>query len=49
MFDIKFTKAWECRLRELNPSFLYDLHHGLVSNKYQYIGKMSQSATISGF
>jgi hypothetical protein len=32
----------------LNPSFLYDLHNGQVSNKHQYIEKMSQSATIGG-
>jgi hypothetical protein len=38
-----------CHLRELNSSFLYDLHHGEVSNEYQYIGKMSQSGTISEF
>jgi hypothetical protein len=32
----------------LNPSFLYDLHHGEVSNEYQDIEKMSQSAPIGG-
>jgi hypothetical protein len=33
-------KTQECCFKELNPSFLYDLHHREVSNKYQYIEKM---------
>jgi len=41
-------KTQECHFRELNPSILYDLHNGQVSNKHQYIEKMSQSATIGG-
>jgi hypothetical protein len=41
-------KTHKCCFKELNPSFLYDLHHCEVSNKYQYIEKMSQSATIGG-
>ncbi len=39
-------KTQECRLKELNPSFLYDLQHGEVSNEYWYIEKMSQSVVI---
>jgi hypothetical protein len=27
-------KTQECCLRELNPTFLYDLHHDKVSNEY---------------
>jgi hypothetical protein len=27
-------KTQECYLRELNPSCLYDLHHGEVPNEY---------------
>jgi hypothetical protein len=41
-------KTWECCFRELNPRFLYVLHHGEVSNEYQYIFKKFQSATIGG-
>jgi hypothetical protein len=41
-------KSQECHFRELNPSFLYDLHNGQVSNQHHYIEKMSQSATKSG-
>jgi hypothetical protein len=48
MFDINTQKTQECRFRELNPSFLYDLHHGEVSNEYQYIKNKFQSATIGG-
>jgi hypothetical protein len=39
-------KTQECRLRELNPSFSYDLHNGQVSNEHEYIEKMSQSAIV---
>jgi hypothetical protein len=41
-------RTQECHLKELIPSFLYDLHNGQVSIEHQYIGKMSQSATIGG-
>ncbi len=46
MFDIKYTKTQECCFRELNLSFLYDLHHGEVSNEYQDIE--TQNAPIGG-
>ncbi len=41
-------KTQKCNFKELNPSFLYDLHNGQVSNEHQYIEKMSQSAIIGG-
>ncbi len=36
----------ECCLRELKPSFSYDLHNGQFSNEHQYIEKISQSAIV---
>jgi hypothetical protein len=40
MFDITYTKnTQEFYFQKLNPSFLYDLYHGQISNEYQYIEK----------
>ena len=41
-------KAQRCRLYELNPSFLHDLHDGTVLNEHEYVEKMSLSATMGG-
>jgi len=34
--------------QKLNPSFLFDLHQGLVENEHQYVTKMTLCATIGG-
>jgi hypothetical protein len=41
-------KAQRCRLNELNPSFLHDLHEGAALNEHEYVEKMSLSATMGG-
>jgi hypothetical protein len=38
---LKIPNAQQCRLRELNPSFLYDFHDGATLNEHQYIEKIS--------
>jgi len=34
MFIIAYRKTQQCHVRELNPSFLFDLHQGMVINKH---------------
>ncbi len=46
ILDIKTTLDY--RNQELNPSFLCDLHQGLVTNEYQYLTKMTLSASMGG-
>jgi len=33
----------------LNPSFLFDLHQGMVKNERQYVTKMALIANMGGF
>ncbi len=36
------------QIREINPSFLFELHQGLVTNECQYVTKMALNGPIGG-
>ncbi len=38
----------QCRIRELNPSFFFDLHQGMVTNEHQYVTKMALRVSMGG-
>jgi len=38
----------QCCIQKLNPSFLFDLHQGMVTNEHQYVTKMALCATMRG-
>jgi hypothetical protein len=41
MFSIEYAnKTQQCCIQELNPSFLFYLHQGMVINEDQYMTKM---------
>jgi hypothetical protein len=46
---LDYKKTQQCHNQELNPSFLCDLHQGLVTNEHQYLTKMTLSASMGGF
>jgi len=48
MFIIAYRKIQQCHVRELNPSFLFDLHQGMVINEHQYVTKMVLSVSMGG-
>jgi len=33
---------------ELNPSFLFDLHEGMVTNEHQYVTKITLNVNMGG-
>jgi hypothetical protein len=39
----------QCRIQELNPIFLFDLHQSMVTNEHQYVTKMALNASLGGF
>jgi hypothetical protein len=39
-------KPQPCHIQELNPSFLFDLHQGMVINEHQYVTKMTLNASM---
>jgi hypothetical protein len=41
-------KTQQCCIRELNPSFLFDLHQGMVMNEHQYVTIMALNANMGG-
>jgi hypothetical protein len=41
-------KPQQCHIRKLNPSFLFDLHQGMVTNEHQYVTKMTLNASKEG-
>ncbi len=41
-------KTQQCHVQELNPSLLFDLHQGAVTNEHQYVTKMTLSANMGG-
>jgi hypothetical protein len=41
-------KTQQCRIQNLNPSFLFDLHQNMLTNEHQYVTKMVLSATKGG-
>jgi hypothetical protein len=48
MFIIEYKKAQWCWIWEINPSFFFELHQGLVINERQYVIKMALSAPRRG-
>jgi hypothetical protein len=48
MFIIKYRKNSKSYIRELNPSFLFDLHQGMVTNEHQYVTKMTLNVNMEG-
>ncbi len=44
----QYKKAQKCHIWELNPSFLFDLHQGMVTNENKYVTKMALCATMGG-
>jgi beta-lactamase superfamily II metal-dependent hydrolase len=48
MFIIECRKAQQCQIQELNFSFLFNLHQGMVANKHQYVTKMTLHVMIGG-
>jgi hypothetical protein len=45
---LNIEKAQQCHIRKLNPSFLFDLHQGMVSNEHQYVTKMALNVSMGG-
>jgi hypothetical protein len=45
---LNVKKTQQCQIQELNPSFLFDLHQGMVANEHQYVIKMTLCAMIGG-
>jgi hypothetical protein len=45
---LNVKKTQQCRIQELNPNFLFDLHQGMVANEHQYVTKMTLCAMIGG-
>jgi hypothetical protein len=45
---LNIEKIQQCRIQELNPSFLFDLHQNMVTNEHQYVTKMTLSASMGG-
>jgi hypothetical protein len=39
-------KTQQCCIQELNLSFLFDLHQGIVTNEHQYVTKMALSVSM---
>jgi hypothetical protein len=37
-----------CHIHELNLSFLFDLHRGMVTNEHQYVTKTTLNASMGG-
>jgi len=42
-------KAQQCHIQDLNPSFLFDLHQGMVINEHQYATKITLIANMVDF
>jgi hypothetical protein len=45
---LNIEKTQQCHIRKLNPSFLFDLHQGMVTNEYQYVIKMALNVSMGG-
>jgi hypothetical protein len=41
-------KNQQCRIQELNPRFLFDLHQGMVTNEDEYVTKMTLNVNMGG-
>jgi hypothetical protein len=41
-------KTQQCCIQELNFSFLFDLHQGMVTNEHQYVTKMTLCPMMGG-
>jgi hypothetical protein len=45
---LNIKKTQQCHIQKLNPSFLFDLHQGMVTNEHQYVTKMTLSVSMGG-
>ncbi len=45
---LNIKKTQQCHIQKLNPSFLFDLHQGMVTNEHQYVTKMTLNASMGG-
>jgi hypothetical protein len=43
---LNIEKTEQCHIQELNPSFLFDLHQGMVTNEHQYVVKMALNVNM---
>ncbi len=43
---LNIKKVQQCQIQELNPSFLFHLHQGIVTNEHEYLTKMAQNAIM---
>jgi hypothetical protein len=48
MFIIEYIKSQQCRIQELNPSFLFDLYQSMVINEHQYVRILALCASMGG-
>jgi hypothetical protein len=48
MFIIELKKTQQCHVRKLNPSFLFDLHQGMITNEHQYVPKITLNDNMGG-
>jgi hypothetical protein len=45
---LNIEKVQQCCIQELNISFLFDLHQGMVINEHQYVTKMALNVNTGG-
>jgi hypothetical protein len=45
---LNIEKDQQCPIQELNRSFLFDLHQGMVMNEHQYVTKMTLNTKMGG-
>jgi hypothetical protein len=48
LLNIEKTQQCRSHIRELNPSFWFDLYQNIVTNEHQYVTKMTLSASTRG-
>ncbi len=46
MFITKYKKGSIMSHSRINPSFLFHLHQGIMTNEHEYVTKMAQNATM---
>ncbi len=45
---LNIKKTQQCHIQKLNSIFLFDLHQNMVTNKHQYVTKMTLNITMGG-
>jgi hypothetical protein len=48
MFIIEYEKSSTMSQLIINPSFLFDLHEGIIGNAHEYVTTMAQSVSMGG-